>query len=367
MNQQKIQELTTWMFSEQIDVTYITNPNSIAYLSGFHSDPHERVLALLISTNQDPFLFAPALDVETAKQSDWPYEVIGYLDTQNPWQVLANEILTRFGKPATFAIEKSTFTLDRYEQLAPYFPTTDFSKDATAAIQQMQLRKTQTEIDTLIEAGNWADVAFEIGFSAIKDGVTEQEIVAEIEYQLKRKGISQMSFDTTVLVGEHAASPHGIPNHTLVKSNELVLFDLGVLWQGYCSDATRTVAYKEPTAFQEKIYSIVLEAQLAAEKAVKPGIKASELDAIAREIISSYGYEEAFNHRLGHGIGTSIHEYPSLVEGNDLVLEEGMCFSIEPGIYLPERVGVRIEDCYCVTKDGCQAFTKTSKELLVID
>nr|HPR82176.1 M24 family metallopeptidase [Enterococcus sp.] len=113
--------------------------------------------------------------------------------------------------------------------------------------------------------------------------------------------------------------------------------------------------------------AIVLEAQLAAQAAVKPGMTASQLDKIARDIITDYGYGEAFNHRLGHGIGASIHEYPSIVAGNDLIIEEGMCFSIEPGIYLPNQVGVRIEDCVHVTKDGCQSFTKTPKELLIIN
>jgi Xaa-Pro aminopeptidase len=367
MNQQKINELINWMKEKDLSVTYIANPNSIAYLSGFHSDPHERVLALLLSQDNEPFLFAPALEVEAAKQSGWGYDVLGYLDTQDPWAVLSEAITTRFGQPASLAIEKTAFTLDRFEQIHRFFPTTDFSTDATAIIQQMQLKKTKQEISTLLEAGDWADVAFEIGFAGLKEGVTEQEIVAEIEYQLKRKGVSKMSFDTTVLFGAHAANPHGSPDNTQLQANQLALFDLGVVWKGYCSDATRTVAYKEPTAFQEKIYNIVLEAQLAAQKAAKPGMKASDLDAVARDIISSYGYGEAFNHRLGHGLGTSVHEFPSIVAGNDFILEEGMCFSIEPGIYLPDQVGVRIEDCVYLTKDGCKPLTQSSKELLIIE
>ncbi len=366
MNQEKMQELTTWLQQENVDAAYITNPNSIAYLSGFTSDPHERVLALFVAADHEPFLFTPALEVEAAKQSAWPYDVVGYLDTQNPWQLIAAEIRSRYGTPAALAIEKASFTLDRYEQLAALLPTTDFSLDATEIIQLMQVRKTPSEIETLIAAGNWADVAFEIGFAAIKAGVTEQEIVAEIEYQLKRRGVSHMSFDTTILAGANAANPHGAPGSTQVHAHELVLFDLGVRWQGYCSDATRTVAYQEPTAFQQKIYDIVLEAQLAAQAAAKPGVTAAQLDKIAREVIEAYGYGEAFNHRLGHGIGTSIHEFPSIVAGNDLVLEEGMCFSIEPGIYLPEKVGVRIEDCVYLTKDGCQPLTQTPKELLIL-
>ncbi|AYW45354.1 aminopeptidase P family protein [Tetragenococcus koreensis] len=367
MNDEKINELRTWMKANETDLAYITDPDTVAYFTGFASDPHERILALFFALDKDPFLFAPALDAQAAKESPWEYDVIGYQDAQDPWKMIASEIHTRYGNPADIIIEKSSLSLDHFEAFAAYFPKTNFSKNLTPVIEQMQLRKTPEEIDTLIEAGSWADVAFEIGFSAIKEGATEAEIIAEIEYQLKRKGVAKMSFDTEVLAGAKAANPHGTPGDDLVQKNHFVLFDLGVIWKGYCSDATRTVAFKEPTKFQREIYDIVLEAQLAAQEAVKPGMTASGLDRIAREVIENYGYGEAFNHRLGHGIGTTIHEYPSLVAGNDLVLEEGMCFSIEPGIYLPGEVGVRIEDCVYVTKDGCQPFTKTSKELQIIE
>jgi Xaa-Pro dipeptidase len=147
----------------------------------------------------------------------------------------------------------------------------------------------------------------------------------------------------------------------------LVLFDLGCVWQGYNSDASRTVAVSVPSEFDRKIYEIVLAAQLKALDFVKPGVLASEIDQSARELISEFGYGEYFIHRLGHGIGTKIHESPSISSGNDLVIEEGMCFSIEPGIYIPGKVGVRIEDCVYVTQDGCQTFTTTDNELLVVN
>lgn len=366
MNIVKINELKKWMATQDIELTYISNPQSIAYFTGYHSEPHERVLALFVSLEQDPFLFTPALEAEAARKSTWRYDVVGYLDTQNPWEIITAEILSRYESPKTCALEKNSLALDRFEALSSGFSQTDFGYDVTPIIQKMQLIKTMDEINGLIEAGSWADVAFEIGFSAIKPGVTEQEIVAQIEYELKKKGVSKMSFDTMVLTGARAADPHGTPGSAIVEENQLVLFDLGVVWNGYCSDATRTIAYKQPTDFQKEIHQIVLEAQLAAQDTVKPGITAGELDQVARNVIEKAGYGPYFNHRLGHGIGTSVHEYPSIVSGNDLVLEEGMCFSIEPGIYLPNQVGVRIEDCVYVTKNGCEPFTKTSKNLTII-
>ena len=367
MNNVKINELRKWMAQNQVDLAYISDPGHIAYFSGYESEPHERVLALFIPLEQDPFLFTPALEVEDAQNSAWSFDVRGYLDSENPWEIIGKEIRHRYGQPGNIGIEKNALTVDRFDAISDVLTGSDNFTDLTAIIQRLQLIKTLEEKDQLLAAGKWADVAFEIGFKAVKEGVTEQAIIAEIEYQLKKQGVSQMSFDTLVLAGKNAASPHGAPGSTKISPNELVLFDLGVVWDGYCSDATRTVAYKKPTEFQEKIYQITLEAQLAAQAAVRPGVTAAELDQIARNVINSYGYGEYFNHRLGHGIGTTVHEFPSLVAGNDLVIEEGMCFSLEPGIYIPDQVGVRIEDCVYVTKDGCIPFTTTPKELLVIE
>ncbi len=364
MNQEKLTTLQHYLMENKIDWAYLSDPGHIAYFSGYHSEPHERILALFVPSEGEPFLFTPALEVEAASESSWKYDVFGYLDSENPFALIAKHLKARNHSLKTFAFEKASMNLKNFEAFTSYFDG-DFSFDLTPEIQTLQLIKTQKEIDTLLEAGSWADVAFEIGFSAIKEGATEAEIVAEIEYQLKRKGVSQMSFDTIVLAGENAAKPHGVPGDTKLIPNKFVLFDLGVVWKGYCSDATRTVSFKEPNEFDKKIHAICLEAQLEAQKAVKPGITAAQLDKVARDVISSYGYGEYFNHRLGHGIGTTVHEFPSLVEGNDLVIEEGMCFSLEPGIYIPGKVGVRIEDCVHVTKDGCEPFTKMTKELQV--
>lgn len=366
MNKEKISELKNWMATKDLDLVYLTNPSTIAYLTGFVSDPHERVLGLFLPVEKDPFLFTPALDAQGAKDSNWNFDVIGYLDSEDPWAKIAQEIKARYQRLQRIGIEKGSLTVDRYEKFTAHFPKSDFSVNVTPTIEQLQLRKTPQEITLMKEAGHWADVAFEIGFAAIKEGISEAEIVAEIEYQLKRRGVSQMSFSTEVLAGAKAANPHGSPSDDRVQKNKFVLFDLGCLWKGYCSDATRTVSFGEPIDFDRKIYEIVLQAQLAAQAAVKPGMKASTIDKVARDVISEAGYGDYFTHRLGHGIGMSIHEFPSLVAGNDLVLEEGMCFSIEPGIYISEKVGVRIEDCYHVTKDGCEAFTTTPKELQIV-
>ncbi|NSN52681.1 aminopeptidase P family protein, partial [Enterococcus faecalis] len=233
MNQEKIADLKNWMHQEKIDFTYISDPGHIAYFSGYESEPHERVLALFIAADDQSFLFTPALEVEDAEKSSWTYPVYGYLDSENPWEKIAALLNKRTQGTPRFALEKQALSLARFDQLKTYFPASDFSHDVTPLIEKLQLIKTEPEIQRLLEAGSWADVAFEIGFKAIQAGVAEQEIVAEIEYQLKRQGIRSMSFDTLVLTGKNGASPHGVPGETKIEPHDLVLFDLGVVHNGY--------------------------------------------------------------------------------------------------------------------------------------
>lgn len=362
----KLEQVQEWTATHQADLAYISDPRTIQYLTGFYSDPIERVLALVVFADQDPFMFAPALEVEAIKETGFKFPVYGYLDHEDPWQLIATQVKTRVANPKQIVLEKNQLTVDRLEQLKRVLPTTSFDKDITPYINQLRVIKTPDEIEKLNIAGKWADFAFEKGFAAVKAGRSEQQVVAELQYALMKEGIMQMSFDTLVQAGAHAAEPHGATNATKFKQNELILFDLGTIWDGYISDASRTVALGTPTAKQREIYDVCLEAQLTAQAAAKPGMTAAELDQVARSIIDKAGYGEYFIHRLGHGMGMSEHEFPSIMAGNDMVLQPGMCFSIEPGIYIPGVAGVRIEDCVHITDSGCEPFTHTSKELTYV-
>lgn len=355
----------TWLADNNLDIAYISDWKNIQYFTGFGSDPFERTLALFIFPDKDPFLFAPALEVEAIKKAGWKYPVYGYLDHEDPY-ALIKEHITELASPKHWALEKDNLTVVRFEALRKYFPQAEFSGDLSPVIEHEKLFKTPDEIELLKTAGKWADVAFEAGFKALSTKRTEQDVVAEIEYTMKKNGIMHMSFDTIVQSGANAADPHGAPKTDLIKPNELCLFDLGVDYKGYMSDASRTVAFGKVSDKAKDIYQVCLEAQLAAQAAAKPGMHAFELDKIARDIITKAGYGEYFIHRLGHGIGQSDHEFPSIMEGNELVLEPDMCFSIEPGIYVPGVAGVRIEDCVYLTKDGNEPFTHTTKELQII-
>lgn len=349
-----------------LDVAYLSDPMTITYLTGFNSDPIERILALLVFPDHDPFIFAPALEVEAIKDTGWKYPVYGYLDHEQPFEMIAAQVKKRNPNPKTWGVEQSQLTMSRLNALTEQFPKADFSADFTPIVEHLRLIKTEDEIKKLDEAGKWADFAFKVGFEAVKIGQTEQQISATLEYALKQHGIMQMSFDTLVQAGAHAAEPHGSTSVNQVKGNELVLFDLGTIFEGYISDASRTVGVGTLTDKQKDIYKVCLEAQLTAQSAARPGITAAQLDKIARDIISKAGYGEYFIHRLGHGMGMSEHEFPSIMEGNDMELQPGMCFSIEPGIYIPGVAGVRIEDCVHITADGCLPFTHTSKDLTFV-
>lgn len=358
----KITTLLSHLQAADLDMAVFSDPVSINYLTGFYSDPHERQLFLFISQESEPLLFVPALDSERArKKVDFP--VVGYVDSENPWKKISATLSAKNYKH--IGLEFDHLILTKYQGLKTVFEHATFD-NLTPIINRMRLIKSADEIQKMRIAGNWADKAVQIGFEAISGDKTETDIIAEIEFAMKREGL-EMSFETMVLTGHNAANPHGIPGPHRVENNALLLFDLGVMANGYASDMTRTVAVGQPDQFQKDIYALTLEAQQAALAKIKPGVTAQEVDRAARQVIEKAGYGEYFNHRLGHGIGMDVHEFPSIMEGNDLVLEEGMCFSVEPGIYIPEKVGVRIEDCGYVTQNGFEVFTDTSKELLYFE
>ncbi len=364
MNQRLI-KLQTWMKENEIEVSFLTSTENVFYLTGYYTDPHERLLALAIFQEEEPFLVCPAMEVHDAKRSGWEHEIVGVSDIDNPWEMIQNSIKKRTTAISKVAIEKEHMNVDRYEQLLNLFPKASFVS-AEEKLRMLRMIKDATELKFIEEACALADYAVEFGASEIKEGKTELEVLNALEYALKQKGVTEMSFSTMVLTGANAASPHGNPGETKIKKGDLVLFDLGVVVDRYCSDITRTVAYGDINDKQKEIYDTVLKAQLAAIEVSRPGVSAAEVDLTARRVISDAGYGDYFPHRLGHGLGIGVHEYPSLKETNQLIIEEGMVYTIEPGIYVPDVAGVRIEDDIYITADGAKILTKFPKELQVI-
>lgn len=346
------------MKENNIDIAFFNDPSTIHLMTGYLSEPHERILAFMIFKDATPILFTPALEIEDAKRTVSQIRVESYQDTQNPWKIIQSLIINSNILHSNWAIEKQQLTVHKLEALQEFFPSSTFAIDYSPFIADLRISKSADELEKMKKAGFWADEAIKIGATALKLGVSELEVVAEIEYQLKKRGISQMSFDTMVLFGDNAANPHGTPGERKLVENDFVLFDLGVVYDGYTSDITRTLFFGEvPTEQQKEVYNTVLEAHDSAMENATLGMTASRLDGIARTIIEEKGYGVYFNHRLGHGLGQSVHEFPSIMEGNEMPLVKNMCFSIEPGIYIPNEVGVRIEDCGFLDEDGFHSFT----------
>jgi Xaa-Pro dipeptidase len=361
----RMQQYTKWLIEKEVDFSFITSTPNVFYLSGFYSDPHERLLGVGIFQNEEPFLVCPQMEVSQARDAGWKFEIIGYSDTENPWEFMKSAISKRNVEVKKCAIEKSHMSYERGEQLHSLFSNPAFVS-AEEKLHYMRMVKDDKEIAILREAAKLADYGVEVGVSALAEGKTEMEVLAQIEFELKKKGIREMSFSTMVLFGEKSADPHGNPGSKKLSKGDFVLFDLGVVLDGYCSDITRTVIYGEPNEKQKEIYQTVLEAEIAALEECKIGTRIGDLDKTARSIITDAGYGNYFPHRLGHGLGIDVHEFPSLNENNDDQLQAGMTFTIEPGIYVPDVGGVRIEDDVLITNKGYETLTKYPKQLNVI-
>ncbi|MBT2754458.1 aminopeptidase P family protein [Mesobacillus foraminis] len=361
----RIKQLSRWMKDHQVDVCFLTSPDNVFYLSGFLSEPHERLLGIAVFQDAEPFLVCPGMEENDARNAGWKFEIIGHSDTDRPWELVSRAIQSRGGSVHKAGIEKEHMNVIRYEEMVRLFPHAEFVS-AEEKLRLLRLKKDDQELAKIREACELADFAIETGVQEIREGKTELEILAAIEYALKKKGVLEMSFSTMVLTGKNAASPHGTPGLTKVSKGDLVLFDLGVVVDGYCSDITRTVAFGDIGEEQKKIYQTVHDAQLEALKFIRPGTPCSEVDLAARNKIASAGYGEFFPHRLGHGLGISVHEFPSITSENTLTIEEGMVFTVEPGIYVPGVAGVRIEDDVLVTKSGIEILTKYPKELVIV-
>ena len=349
----KIEKITKQLQHEQADAAWITTPLNVFYFTGYRSEPHERLFALLITANGDQTLYCPKMEVEEVKNSPFEGKTIGYLDTENPFEI----------DPLSFnklLIESEHLTVKRQRELTQNFGVQHYG-DIDQTIKELRNIKNESEIENIREAAKLADKCIEIGTEFLKVGVTEREVVNHIENEIKKFGVSEMSFDTMVLFGDHAASPHGTPGERKLVKDEYVLFDLGVIYNHYCSDMTRTVKFGTPSEEAQTIYNIVLEAETNAIEAIRAGVPLQDIDKIARDIISDAGYGDYFPHRLGHGLGLEEHEYQDVSSTNSNLLEAGMVITIEPGIYVPNVAGVRIEDDILVTENGYEILTHYDK------
>lgn len=233
-------------------------------------------------------------------------------------------------------------------------------------INTPRMIKDDNEIDIIGKAEAIGDMAFDHILSVIKPGITERDIAIELEFFMRRQGASKLSFDTIVASGPNSSMPHAQVTDRIIEKGDFVTMDFGCVYKGYCSDMTRTVAVGTPTDEMRKVYQTVLDANLRAMDGIRAGVKCSDIDALARDYIKSMGYGEYFGHGLGHSVGLFIHEEPRFSPKCDTITKENMVITDEPGIYLPGKFGVRIEDLVVVKENGYEVLSNSPKELIIL-
>lgn len=265
-------------------------------------------------------------------------------------------------------VETSSITIDSMMRFAGYADHVCFSSEDCfdRLIQKQRGIKSKEEVDCIRRAQKITDDTFQYILHHIKAGRTEREIMLEMEFYLRRQGSEGVSFDFIVLSGKNSSSPHGSPSDKVLENGDFLTMDFGAVVNGYRSDMTRTVAIGSVSDDQKLVYDTVLQAQLAAIEAAKPGVVCKDVDFVARNLIDKAGYKGCFGHGLGHSVGIDVHEAPSFNTFDETILEPGMVVTVEPGIYLEGQFGVRIEDMIVITEDGCENLTFSPKELIVL-
>jgi Xaa-Pro aminopeptidase len=347
-----------------IDAFLVVLDKNMRYLNGFSALAIERFAGIIIPVETGvPIVMVPELEEARARENSAFSDVRSYSDSGSSALLLKKVVKEmKLGK-ATFGVE-GTLPFRFYRMLVA--ASSEISAvDASEILSQLRCVKSEEELRMIEKAAGLVAEGIRTGIDFIKAGVSELAISSQIERTIKEKGGESIPF-CIVLSGANSAFPHGETSNRKVHEKDIVLMDVGAVYQGYYGDLTRTVFVGEATKKERRIYRVVAEAQEAAIEIVKPGVKAEQVDVAARAVIEEAGYGEYFTHRTGHGLGLEVHEEPYITQTNETVLKPGMAFTIEPGIYLFGEFGVRIEDNIAVLKTNRRILSHLSKELTVV-
>lgn len=340
----------------------ITPGYDLRYLTGSRAQTFERLTALVVPASGRPTVVAPRMELAALRDSaigDLDIPISDWVDGENPYEL----VRAALGSSGTVAVTESMPALH-------LLPLTDLIGTvpvlATAVLRRLRMVKDTSEIDALRKAGAAIDRVHALVPELLAPGRTEAQVAADIAEAIVAEGHSEVAF-IIVGSGPHGADPHHECSDRELRAGDIVVVDIGGSYEpGYNSDSTRTYSIGDPDPDVAQRISILEQAQQAAVHAARPGATAESVDAAARRVLTEAGMGEAFVHRTGHGIGLSVHEEPYIVEGNDLVLEPGMAFSIEPGVYFPGQWGARIEDIVVVTESGCESVNLRPHGLTVV-
>ena len=351
----RIEKLKALLEEKSLDVIYINyNPN-VRYLTNFSGSAG----SVLITKAKNYFITDFRYKDQSYKEVHGFEIIINYSASEELKKIFETEKIKLLGFEATH------MSYGAYENNTNNFPGVKFVP-LTDAVEKLTMKKTADELAKIQKAVDITDKTFSKLLELIKPGMKELDVSAEITYTQKKLGALKDSFEPIVASGWRAALPHGIASNKIIEKGDILTLDFGCVYEGFCSDMTRTVAIGDPGDEIKKIYKIILDAHHKAIDIARSGISSKSVDTAAREYITAHGYGENFGHGLGHGLGIEVHEMPGLSQRMDITLIEDSVVTIEPGIYIEKLGGVRIEDDVILKPDGCIVMNKSPRELIII-
>ena len=367
MTQSRLDKLTASLRTSGLSAVALNPGPTLTYLTGVAFHLMERPVVLLVAPDSDPVLILPEL--ELPKLDLFPYKVQAFAYGENPseWGNAFRKAAQSLGLDGKrIGVEPRQMRLLEFSHVKSGAPEAEYP-DASNVLAGLRLKKDKAEVDAMRKAVKIAQDALKAVIPQIKIGMTERELASELVMQLLKNGSdSEMPFSPIVSAGPNSANPHASPSERKLQAGDLLVVDWGAAYGGYISDLTRTFAVGEVDDECNKIHKIVQEANAAGRAAGKPGVPCAAVDKATRDVIEASGYGKYFTHRTGHGIGMEGHEEPYMRGDNMQILEPGMAYTVEPGIYLTNRNGVRIEDNVVVTETGADCLSDMPREIQVV-
>jgi Xaa-Pro dipeptidase len=366
MTNNRFQSLNTAMQDAGLEALVLNPSPSLTYFTGLHFHLSERPTVFLYRPGMPPALVLPEL--ESSKiDTRAGYDLFPYGENPENWKTVFSRAcnhLSLNGK--TIGIEPGRLRVLELRYLEAGVSHAQI-QSAESCMAVVRMCKDKNEVNAMQKAVKIAQQALQNTLPFIKSGITEREVASELVMQLVRAGADpELPFSPTVAGGPNSANPHAVPTDRPLQHGEMLVIDWGAAYQGYCADLTRSFVINELEPEFERVGKLVMHANLSAQKRVAVGIQAGQVDSAAREVIEKAGYGSNFTHRTGHGLGLEVHEHPYIYAENQQVLEEGMTFTIEPGIYINGRGGIRIEDNVVVTTLGCDCLSNLPREIQIL-
>lgn len=359
----RVERARRLMAEKRVSALLLTPGSNLYYLSAIRIAPSERLVALVLPRQErdEPVLICPSFEEARVRGEAFVSEIRGWREEEDPYLLLARTLREMRAHLGTIAVEP-TASFDTYLNLRRALPGARLVS-AAGILEPLRMIKSPEEVELIEAAARGTERLIEALFLTLHSGITERELANDISSEMQRLGEGGGGI---VQFGPSSALPHAAPGDRRLAVGQVVLVDIGMRIEGYVSDITRTAVYKRSNPVLEKIFNIVLAAQRAGIEAAKPGATCESVDLAARRVIEDAGYGNYFTHRLGHGLGLDGHEKPYLVKGNKTRLQPGMTLTIEPGIYVPGEFGVRIEDDFVITEEGCQPISSQQTSLRVL-